>query len=231
MTLQDNLAAIQSRVDRAARDAGRSPAEVQILLAVKTQPAESVRAAIAAGYTLLGHNRVQEIRATADDLGELDHQMHMIGHLQSNKVSQALRHVTCVQSLAATRLADRLDRAAQARGQDLEVFVQVNTSGEDSKGGVGPEEALALCTHVGALEHLRLRGLMTIGANSPDPEVVRASYTELAKVRDAVVGSGAPGTDQATELSMGMSSDLEIAIAAGATMVRIGTGAFGERPA
>lgn len=231
MTLQDNLAAIQSRVDRAARDAGRSPAEVQILLAVKTQPAESVRAAIAAGYTLLGHNRVQEIRATADDLGELDHQMHMIGHLQSNKVSQALRHVTCVQSLAATRLADRLDRAAQARGRDLEVFVQVNTSGEDTKGGVGPDEALELCTHIGALEHLHLRGLMTIGAHSPDPEVVRASYTDLAKVRDAVVSSGAPGTAAARELSMGMSSDLEIAIAAGATMVRIGTGVFGERPA
>ena len=233
MTLQDNLSAIQARIDRAALDAGRDPADVDVLLAVKTQSAQDIRAAIAAGYTLLGHNRVQEIRATAEELaemGNLDHQMHMIGHLQSNKVSQALRHVSCVQSVATARLADRLDRAAQARGQNLEVFVQVNTSGEDTKGGVSPDEALELCTHIGGLDHLHLRGLMTIGANSPDPDVVRASYTDLAKLRDAVVRSGAPGTEHGSELSMGMSGDLEIAIAAGATMVRIGTGVFGERP-
>lgn len=227
--LEQNLAAVRERIDDAARAAGREPGDVAMMLAVKTQSADTIRTALQAGYTLIGHNRVQELRATAEELVDIPHEVHMIGRLQSNKIAQALRWVSCVQSVDSVRLADRLDRAAAARERTLEVFVQVNTSAEDTKGGTTPEDVLDLCRHIGTLEHLHLRGLMTIGANSTDEQVVRASYADLAGLRDAVVGSGAPGTDQATELSMGMTRDLEIAVDAGATMVRVGTGVFGER--
>ncbi|WP_418608171.1 alanine racemase [Georgenia sp. SUBG003] len=110
-------------------------------------------------------------------------------------------------------------------------MVQVNTSGEATKAGVDPARAAQLASVVGSLPNLRLRGFMTIGANSPDVDVVRASYEALARVRESVVAGGAPGTGGATELSMGMSGDLEIAVAAGATMVRVGTSVFGARPA
>lgn len=226
--MRERLSAVRSDVDRITAEAGREDS-VDILLAVKTQPAGVIRAAIEAGGTLIGHNRAQELTATEGALSDLDHQTHFIGMLQSNKVNQVLRHVSCVQSVHTARLAERLNRAAAARELQLEVFIQVNTSGEESKSGVDPSEAYDLAAHVGTLEHLRLRGLMTIGANSPDAGVVRASYDDLARLRDDIVASGEPGTAAARELSMGMSQDLPIAIAAGATMVRIGSAVFGAR--
>lgn len=226
--MREKFSALRAEVDELTRRAGRED-HVGILLAVKTQPAERIREAITAGGHLIGHNRAQELVASEPDLTDLEHETHFIGMLQSNKVNQVLRYATCVQTVHTTRLADRLDRAAQGRGMVLEVFVQVNTSGEETKSGAAPEEAEELAAHVGALGNLRLRGFMTIGANSPDPGVVRASYEDLAALRDEVVGSGAPGTQQARELSMGMSGDLSTAIAAGATMVRVGSALFGRR--
>ena len=228
------LASVQARVDAAARDAGRDE-DVSLLLAVKTVPLERVREAISAGGTLLGHNRAQELGAIEPGLTDLAHETHFIGHLQSNKVNQVLRWASCVQTLDSAALAQRLDRArgraldeGEAAGP-LEVLVQVNTSGEESKSGVTPENAAAFAADVAAHHHLRLRGFMTIGANSPDSARVRASYEALLQVRDTVVGSGQAGTEEAHELSMGMSGDLEIAVAAGATMVRVGSAIFGAR--
>ncbi|MFC7405435.1 YggS family pyridoxal phosphate-dependent enzyme [Georgenia alba] len=237
--LAQRYAAARERVAAAAREAGREPADVRLLLAVKTQPPEVVRAVLEAGADLLGHNRAQELAVTGPRLAEPGvpaHEMHFIGHLQSNKVNQVLRWATCVQTVDSVRLAERLDAAVARRADDggpasLDVMMQVNTSGEHTKSGVGPSDAVELAGAVGALPRLRLRGLMTIGANSTDPSVVRASYDALADLRDRVVGSGAPGTADARELSMGMSADLEIAVAAGATMVRLGTAVFGPRPA
>lgn len=232
--LTARLAAVRARIDSAARAAGRDPADVQLLLAVKTQTAAAVREALAAGVRLLGHNRAQELIAMGPELAGPDvpaHEMHFIGHLQTNKVNQVLPWVTCVQSVDSTRLAQRLDRAVAGRGGGpLDVLVQVNTSGEASKFGCAPEEAVELAATVGAAEHLRLRGLMTIGANSTDTGLVRASYDRLAELLTAVRASGAAGTADVRELSMGMSRDLEVAVAAGATMVRVGTAAFGPRP-
>ncbi|TDE95863.1 YggS family pyridoxal phosphate-dependent enzyme [Occultella glacieicola] len=225
-----NLARVRERVEAAALANGRSAVDVRLLLAVKTVDATRIRALLeASGHTLIGQNRAQELTATEPELAGVPHETHFIGHLQSNKVNAVMRWVDCVQSVHSARLAERLDRAAAARGRDLEVFVQVNTSGEPTKAGADPDEAGDLAAAVGALEHLRLRGFMTIGANSPDPGRVRGSYEDLAKVRDAVVGAGAPGTADARELSMGMSGDLEVAIAAGASMVRVGSGVFGAR--
>ncbi|WP_156250099.1 YggS family pyridoxal phosphate-dependent enzyme [Pseudactinotalea terrae] len=232
----DALARVRERVDAAARAAGREPAEVAVLLAVKTVDAPQIREAIAAGYPLLGQNRAQELTATEPDLVDLQHSTHFIGHLQSNKVNAVLRWVDCVQSVDSLGLAERLSRRRVAMAEDggpqhpLQVMVQVNTSGEESKFGAGPEHAPDLAAAVAALPGLTLTGFMTIGANSTDRGQVRASYDALAEVREQVQASTAVGTAQARELSMGMSGDLEIAIAAGATMVRVGSAVFGARP-
>ncbi|UFU07759.1 YggS family pyridoxal phosphate-dependent enzyme [Ruania halotolerans] len=224
-----SIEAVQCRIAAAAEAAGRDPSEVRLLLAVKRVEAARIREAFAAGATLIGQNRAQELVATEPDLVDIPHESHFIGHLQSNKVNQVMRWADCVQSVDSTKLAHRLDRAAEARERDLDVFIQVNTSGEETKAGVTPESAGELAAVVGSLEHLHLRGFMTIGAHSADLDEVRASYTRLTQVAAAVVDSGASGTGEAGELSMGMSGDLEIAIAAGATMVRVGTGVFGAR--
>ena len=223
------VADIRVRIDRATEAAGRTD-PVRLLLAVKTVGAGRIREALATGETLIGHNRAQELRAVEPELTDLVHESHFIGHLQSNKVNQVMAWADCVQSVDSLRLAERLDRAAGSRGRDLDVLIQVNTSGEETKAGTDPAEAVILAEQVAVLEHLHLRGFMTIGANTSDEATVRASYSALAQLRDQVAGSGRPGTERATELSMGMSGDLEIAIAAGATMVRVGTGVFGDRP-
>src|SRR5699024_4530665 len=144
------------------------------------------REAVAQGARLLGHNRAQELTGTAPGLEDLDHEMHFIGHLQSNKATKVVPLVSCVQSVDRFSIAQRLDRLAGEAGRALEVFVQVNTSGEPTKAGATPAEAVELATRVGALTHLRLRGLMTIGANSPDADAVRESYEQLARLRDEV---------------------------------------------
>src|SRR5690606_16754365 len=140
--------------------------------------------------------------------------LHLIGPLQSNKVNAALRWASCIESLESRDLAERLSARTT---ETLDVYVQVNVSGEDTKHGVVPGEAVAFAGAVAALPHLRVAGLMTVGARSDDPAVVRSGYALLRDLRDQIVASG---TQTATELSMGMSGDLELAIAEGATLVR-----------
>ena len=244
----DRLAAVRERVARAESAAGRSPGSVRVLLAAKTMPAAIVRAALEADRAavaadprlvpvLVGENRVQELVAKAPQIADLlapddsGPRLHLIGPLQSNKVNAALRWVSCVQSVASAELARRLAVRAADRGTPLEVMVQVNVSGEPTKHGVLPDDAVALALEVAALDVLRLRGWMTVGANSPDEATVRAGYARLRALRDEVLASGAPGTERASELSMGMSRDVEAAITEGATIVRVGTAVFGPRPA
>ncbi len=229
--LEARLASVRRGVTDAAERAGRDPADVEILLATKTVPAEIAAAAVRAGYPLLGENRVQELVAKGEQLPErlagLPFRLHVIGRLQSNKVNAAVRWASGVQSVHSLELAERLSRAAQTTGRVLDVFVQVNVSGELSKSGIEPQSAVELARLVGALPALRLSGFMTIGLNSPDQERVRAGYRELRRLRDQL----ADRQGEPMGLSMGMSGDFEIAIAEGATMVRIGSAAFGERPA
>jgi pyridoxal phosphate enzyme (YggS family) len=221
---------VADRVARAARDAGRDPASVRLLLATKTIPAERVLPVVAAGFVLLGENRVQEVVSKAADLADTGAQVHFIGHLQSNKVNQLLPHTACLQTLDSLDLAQRLDRRLEALERTLEVMVQVNVSGEASKAGVPPEAALDLLAAVAPLPRLRPVGWMTIGLRSDDRGAVRAGYRHLAELRDQAVADAVPGADTALELSMGMSGDYGDAIAEGATMVRVGSAVFGERP-
>lgn len=230
--IRANLAAVRERVDGAGVAAGRSPGEVELLLATKTQPAASIAAAVAAGARLVGENRVQELAEKDAELTALvdglPWERHFIGHLQSNKVNQVLRYVSCVQSVDGVELADRLQRRLETLDRTLDVLVQVNTSGEASKFGVDPAEAVAVVAQVAGRDRLRVRGLMTIGLQSPDDAAVRASYRALRELRDRAadaVGSELP------VLSMGMSGDLEAAVAEGATMVRVGSAVFGARSA
>ncbi|HUX70689.1 MAG TPA: YggS family pyridoxal phosphate-dependent enzyme [Cellulomonadaceae bacterium] len=228
--IADRLAAVRVRVAESARAAGRDPGSVRVLLATKTQPLDLVRAAILAGGTLIGENRVQELVDKGPGLTDLSCDVHLIGHLQSNKVNQVLPWATCVQTVDSVDLARRLAARATDAGRVLDVMVQVNVSGEASKFGVPPESSRDLVARIAALPGLHLCGFMTVGARSPDAHVIRSGYARLRDIRDATVGSATAGTADAVELSMGMSEDLELAIAEGSTMVRVGTAVFGARP-
>ena len=223
------LARLRAGIDSAARQAGRAPADVALLLATKTQPAERILLALHAGYTLIGENRVQELVEKNDALSVVPHTTHFIGHLQTNKINQVLGRISCLESLDSIELAGKLDSRLAARGLDLDVLIQVNVSGEPSKSGVLPTAAADLVSAVAGLKNLTVRGFMTIGLNSPDRAAVRAGYRLLAGLRDEVVADRVPGASQATQLSMGMSGDFADAIAEGATIVRIGSAVFGQR--
>jgi pyridoxal phosphate enzyme (YggS family) len=225
----ERLARVRRRIHEAAEAAGRSPDDVRLLLATKTVPPSLIRVALQAGATTIGENRVQELVAKSPELADLTPRVHLIGHLQSNKVNHALRWVTCVESVDSVEIARRLADRAVEGGRVLDVLLQVNVSGETTKFGLAPDDAEQAAVEVAGLDGLRLRGFMTIGANSADTGLVRAGYARLRELRDAVVASGAVGTSGAVELSMGMSGDLETAIAEGATTVRIGSAVFGSR--
>lgn len=225
-TIAARIAAVRARMQAACARAGRSPSSVTLMLVTKTVERERVDAAIRAGHRLFGENRVQEaVRkfGGADD-GALE--VHMIGHLQTNKVAAALRVTRAIHSIDRVELIESLERRLPA-GARLPVFLQVNTSGEASKFGVAPDGALALARRITDSPVLELRGLMTIALLSAEAERVRPCFRRLRETRDELVARGTP---TAGELSMGMSSDFEVAIEEGATLVRVGTAVFGARP-
>lgn len=228
----ERLQRVRAQIDDAAVAAGREPSEVRLLLATKTQSADRIRTALRAGFTLIGENRVQEVVGKAAELASIPHETHFIGHLQANKINQLLDHISCLETLDSVQLAQKLDRRLAGRNRDLDVLIQVNVSGEQSKNGVEPEPeaAVDLLTAVAACPRLTVRGYMTIGLNSDDLGAVRAGYRLLAGIRDSAIADGVPGAGAATELSMGMSGDFAAAIAEGATIVRLGSAIFGQRP-
>jgi pyridoxal phosphate enzyme (YggS family) len=229
-TVAERLNAARHRVRAAAEAAGREPDQVRILLATKTMPPSVIKQALAAGATLIGENRVQEVVAKADALAGFPHTTHFIGHLQSNKVNQVLPHIQCLQTLDSTDLIGRLQSRLEKLDRDMDVLIQVNVSGESSKSGIAPAGVRSLAEAVGAASRLHLRGFMTIGLNSPDRDAVRRGYRELAAIRTRAARERWPGAEGATELSMGMSGDFADAIAEGATIVRLGSAVFGPRP-
>lgn len=216
------------RIADAARAVDRDPAEVRLLPVSKTVPAERLRLAIAAGMTELAENRVQEMAGKATDLADTDVTWCLIGPLQRNKARDAAAFATEFHALDSVRLATALNNRL-IDDKVLDVFVQVNTSGEAQKSGVAPEEAAQLLDDLAAFPQLRVRGLMTMAKFSPDEAVVRGSFARLRELRESLTPNLPDGMSVA-ELSMGMSGDFEWAIAEGATTVRIGRGLFGARP-
>ena len=221
-----NLASIQARINAACAACGRDPREVRLLPVSKTVPAERLHFAYDAGIRLLGENKVQEAYDKWQALAALEGlQWAVIGHLQSNKVKYVARFAAEFQALDSLDIAESLDRRLQQEGRSLDVFVQVNTSDEPQKYGMTPDAADAFIRALPAYSALRPRGLMTLALFSDDHEAVRRCFVRLRELRDRLRETN----PAIAELSMGMSGDFELAIAEGATTVRVGQAIFGAR--
>ena len=224
-----NLAAVHARIDAACQRVGRDPAGVRLLPVSKTKPEATLRLAYAAGCRMLGENKPQEAYQKWEAMADLaDLRWSVIGHLQTNKAKLVARFASEFQALDSLRVAEALDRRLQAEGRGLDVFVQVNTSGEASKFGLAPDQVAAFLRELPAFSALRVRGLMTLALFSAQAERVRECFVRLRGLRERL-RQDAPDGIGLDELSMGMSGDYEIAIEEGATVVRVGQAIFGAR--
>jgi len=217
-TILENVQGVKARIARAARAAGREPESVTLLAVSKAQPVERIKQAVAAGQKAFGENYVQEAVQKMEVLPALE--WHLIGPLQSNKTRLAAERFAWVHTVASEKIARRLSEQRPAQLPPLNVLIQVNVSAEETKSGVDVTEVLPLATVMATLPRLRLRGLMAI----PEPGADRSRYALVKNVFEKLKGEFRFDT-----LSMGMSDDLEVAIAEGSTMVRIGTAIFGPR--
>jgi PLP dependent protein len=229
--LKENLERMEEAIEAACRAAGRTRADVQLMAVAKTFPAETIAEAIALGLTLFGENRVQEFATKSAELGPIRTSIrcHLIGHLQSNKAAKATELFDGVDALGSVRLAERLDQAAGKLGKILPVLVEVKLSPEETKAGVEPqsEEAARLFERLPDWPHLEMRGVMTIAPWGAPEDVTRACFRSLREWRDRWAANY-PRLNF-NVLSMGMSGDFPLAIAEGATQIRVGTALFGKR--
>ncbi|MVX35951.1 YggS family pyridoxal phosphate-dependent enzyme [Myroides sp. LoEW2-1] len=225
----NNLKAISNRIQLACLKSNRDPRDVKLLLATKTVRAEDIKIAIEAGFPLIGENKVQEVKEKFEILSTVEHQKHFIGHLQTNKIKDILKYdVNCIQSLDRIDLAEKLHQRLSKENKTIDVFIQVNTSNEESKFGISPEDAVEFTKQVAQFDTLKIKGLMTIGLFSAEDEKVRVCFKLLKKIQMQINELHIPDV-KVNELSMGMSNDLEIAIEEGATIIRVGTAIFGQR--
>ena len=225
MTIAARLHDVRTRIAAAAQLAGREPSDVALLAVSKTWPAAAVREAAAAGQRAFGENYVQEGVDKVEALRALGLEWHFIGPLQSNKTRAVANAFDWVHGIDRLKIAERLSAQRDVHLPPLNVCIQVNVSGEDSKSGVAPEAAAALAQAVAALPRLQLRGLMCIPEATAEVALLRARFALLRRLRDQLVADGLA----LDTLSMGMSHDIEPAIAEGATIVRVGSAIFGER--
>ena len=230
MSVADNLTAVRTRIDDACRACDRDPGEVSLLPVSKTKPPSMVEEAYEAGYRLFGENKVQDALAKSE-LMDADHpglEWAVIGGLQTNKAKYVARFATEFQALDSLKVARELDKRLQKEGRQLRVLVQVNSSVEPRKSGIAPEEAVNFAKEVAAFDSLYVRGLMTVALNSSEPKAVADCFDVVVGVQEKLRQEVNEVSDW-SELSMGMSGDLEIAVAHGSTQVRIGTDIFGAR--
>jgi pyridoxal phosphate enzyme (YggS family) len=225
-TIGANLQAVKARIATAARQYRRDPAGIELLAVSKTFGVDAVRAAHAAGQRAFGENYVQEAVDKITLLKGLDLEWHMIGPIQSNKTRQIAEHFDWVHSIDRLKIAERLSAARPGGLAPLQVCIQVNIGDESSKSGVAPGETLRLAREIATLPRLALRGMMAIPPAREDVLEQRSDFAQLRTLRDELIAAGLT----LDTLSMGMSADLEAAIAEGATLVRIGTAIFGARP-
>ena len=225
--IKQNLAEINRRLMDAARRAGREPAEVRLVAVTKTVSPERLQEAVAAGQSLFGENYVQEAKAKMASLGP-GLTWHFIGHLQSNKARVAAELFDLIHSVDRLSLAQALEQAAGRLGKVQNILLQVNLAGEESKSGTAPANAQALLLAISQMPHLRVQGLMTMPPWFDEPERVRPYFKELRELRERLRCLNLVEGDL-PELSMGMTGDFEVAVAEGATLVRIGTAIFGRR--
>ncbi|PJM78964.1 YggS family pyridoxal phosphate-dependent enzyme [Bifidobacterium scaligerum] len=255
--IADGVHKVLDRIAQAEASAGREPGSVKLLAATKTRDVGEIMAAIDAGIHMIGENRPQEVTVKAPGLmrlladrgialgvggddavaaaghavaGAADHiPFHLIGQLQSNKIGKVLPVVNTIESVDSIELAEKIARRATMHGITVGVLLEVNESGEESKSGCAPSHAIDLAQRIGAMGGLELQGLMTIGAHVDDERTIREGFAHLRRTRDQILASGAEGTANCKELSMGMTQDMAYAIEEGSTIVRVGTAIFGAR--
>jgi len=218
---------IKKRIEAACTRSGRDPDRVRLVAVAKTKPAAMVEEAFAAGQEIIGESYVQELVAKAGQV-RVPVQWHFLGHLQSNKVKYLPGIVRMIHSVDRLSLAREISRQWEGRGEPVDILIQADLAGEETKFGVSEEDLESFIRPAAELPNLRIRGLMTLPPYLPDPEKVRPYFTRLRELAGKIDGLKLPGVEM-RELSMGMSHDFEVAVEEGATLVRVGTAIFGER--
>lgn len=225
--LGKNLEELRGRIGKAAAKTGRSPDDITMIAVTKTIPVEQIKEIISLGVLDLGENRVQELSGKHGQLNKAC-RWHLIGHLQTNKVKQVLDKVCMIHSLDSIELAREIQKRASSANRTMDVLVQVNVAQEESKFGIKSEETLEFVRELSRMDHLKVRGLMTIAPYTPNPEEIRYVFKGLRKL---LIDIRAENIDNISMdyLSMGMSNDFEVAIEEGSNMIRVGTALFGHR--
>lgn len=226
MKVAENLALVRQKITEAATSVGRQATEVRLIAVSKTKPIELIREAVAEGVADFGENRPRELEEKCGEIPEV--QWHQIGQLQRNKVKYIIDKAALIHSVDSLSLAEEIEKQAAKIQKVQDVLIQVNISGEESKSGVSPLDAAELCRRISLLPHLRILGLMTISVAGLDKEGNYRIFSALRDLAKEIEALEIPGVSM-KELSMGMTHDYQEAIAAGATMVRVGSGIFGER--
>ncbi len=225
-SVRENLISINEKISEAALAAGRKPSDVKLIAVTKTVTADRIMEAVACGVRELGENRVQELCGKYDDIKDVN--WHLIGHLQTNKVKYIINKVSLIHSVDSLALASEINRRAEKIGKTQDILIEVNISGEESKFGITAGECVPLCESIAELKNVRVKGLMTIAPFAETRENIERIFERLRLLSRSVDERKIDGIEM-TELSMGMSGDFELAIAQGATYVRVGRGIFGAR--
>lgn len=225
MCIESRLKDVKARISAAAKECGRAPEDIKLIAVTKTYPIEAMNEAIRLGVTDIGENKPQEIRDKFDNVSPVN--WHLIGHLQTNKVKYIIDRCTLIHSVDSIKLMAEIDRQAQNHNRDIDILIQVNISGEESKSGIAPDELPSLLEYAKNLTNTHVKGLMTIAPKCDIDEVSR-HFSNMKELFDQTARQSYENVTM-TELSMGMSGDFETAIKHGATMVRIGSLIFGPR--
>lgn len=226
-SMEQNIAQVRQNIAQAAKKAGRNPEDILLLAVSKTKPVEQIKEAVSCGLTSLGENKVQEIMDKYEPMGEGIH-WHLIGHLQTNKVKYIIDKVDMIHSVESIRLAEEIEKRAAAKNKVMDILVEINIAQEESKFGIPVNEVESFLQELSKFSHICIRGLMTVAPFVENPEENRLYFR---KMRELLVDINAKKIDNINMdvLSMGMTGDYMVAIEEGATIVRVGTGIFGER--
>lgn len=226
--LLERLQSVENRIQKACERSGRSRQDVQLLLASKKVPAERLKELLHLPSVLLGENTAQELVTKQAQLPQEPFRWHFIGHLQTNKVKDVVGRCQLIHSVDRFSLAQEISKRSSQKNILSHVLIEVNTSGEENKSGVAPDQAMSLCQQVSNLPHIAISGLMTVPSHSDDEDIVRSQFRLLKNLSQQIAQESLANV-QMKELSMGMSQDFEWAIEEGSTLVRVGSLIFGER--
>jgi len=224
-TIKNNLEIVNEKMKKAALKVNRNPEEIKLVAVTKTATTEQIKEAINAGVKIIGENRVQDAKEKYQIL-TADIEWHLIGHLQTNKTKYAVEIFNCIHSVDSIKLAQEIDKRSKQFEKKIDVLVEVNVSGEETKYGIKPEEVEPFLKEISEFPEIRVRGLMTIAPIVEDKEEVRPYFRKLRELSEEIKSKNI-GNVKMDYLSMGMTEDFEIAIEEGANMVRIGRGIFG----